>query len=270
MIRQRTFYAKKKADVYHEERFFPAGNYTWTVPAGCESVDVFLVGGGGGSGNVAPGAGGYTKTYKQSTSGYRDGGAISVSPGQNIPITVGAGAQSVYKEEIVGYSGGYSQFKNSSYRANGGGGGQYGDGGYYAGSGFAGSGGSGGAGFYACSAGSDGGDGTGTGDSVANGKGQGHTTRDFGESNGKRNAGGGGNDRWHSSNYANICPPGESDYTEGSGHYAENGDGNRKRVAGGGGYGGGASGATGAVNVPPDYYGPGGDGTVLIRYYSYK
>lgn len=29
-------------------RFYPAGNYTWIVPEGCFSVDVFLVGGGGG------------------------------------------------------------------------------------------------------------------------------------------------------------------------------------------------------------------------------
>lgn len=32
-------------------RFYPAGNYTWVVPGGCTEVDVFLVGGGGGSGN---------------------------------------------------------------------------------------------------------------------------------------------------------------------------------------------------------------------------
>lgn len=35
-----------------QERFFPAGAYTWSVPAGCESVDVFLVGGGGGAGSA--------------------------------------------------------------------------------------------------------------------------------------------------------------------------------------------------------------------------
>lgn len=29
-------------------RFYPAGNYTWTVPSGCREVDVFLVGGGCG------------------------------------------------------------------------------------------------------------------------------------------------------------------------------------------------------------------------------
>lgn len=35
-------------------RFYPAGNYTWVVPDGCFSVDVFLVG-GGGSGSSAGG-----------------------------------------------------------------------------------------------------------------------------------------------------------------------------------------------------------------------
>lgn len=182
---------------------------------------------------------------------------------------MGAGGDSIYKEDVIGYSGGYSQFMNSSYRANGGGAGEYGDGGMYAGNGKAGDGGSGGAGYYECSAGSDGGSGTGLADLVENGNGQGHTTRDFGESSGKRNAGGGGNDRYYPSDYDYICTPGASDYTEGRGHYAENGDGNRLRVQGGGGYGGGASGATGGMNVPPDFYGPGGDGTVLIRYYSY-
>lgn len=37
-------------------RFYPAGNYTWIVPDGCFSVDVFLVG-GGGSGSSAGGGG---------------------------------------------------------------------------------------------------------------------------------------------------------------------------------------------------------------------
>ena len=47
------------------KRFFPAGSYTWTVPAGCTEVDVFLVGGGGASGygiGGGGGGGGCTKT----------------------------------------------------------------------------------------------------------------------------------------------------------------------------------------------------------------
>lgn len=46
-------------------RFYPAGNYTWIVPEGCFSVDVFLVG-GGGSGSSAGGGGGgvrYSMAY---------------------------------------------------------------------------------------------------------------------------------------------------------------------------------------------------------------
>lgn len=62
---------------------------TWTVPAGCKSVDVFLVGGGGGggggvSGDSPGGSGGgsgYTKViYK-----------IAVTPGTNISYTIGKG-----------------------------------------------------------------------------------------------------------------------------------------------------------------------------------
>lgn len=79
------------------------------------------------------------------------------------------------------------------------------------------------------------------------GKGQGYTTRDFGEPTGKRNAGGGGADRNRDNGNG-----GESDYDEGCG----TGQGTRKS----GGYGGGGCGS----------YGTGGDGTVLIRYYAYK
>lgn len=92
-------------------RFYPAGNYTWVVPDGCFSVDVFLVGGGG-----------YTKTFKSDSKGWKDGEAIAVKPGQSISITVGKGGAEVYQAEqnSPGKDGGYSQFMNSSYRANGG------------------------------------------------------------------------------------------------------------------------------------------------------
>lgn len=49
--------------------------------AGCTEVDVFLVGGGGGSG--------YTKTYKRNNIGIKQGSQISVTPGQEINIIVG-------------------------------------------------------------------------------------------------------------------------------------------------------------------------------------
>lgn len=74
-----------------------------------------------------------------------------------------------------------------------------------------------------------------------------HTTRDFGEPTGKRNAGGGGSDR-----NINGGMGGEPITTKD----AEHGNGNRKS----GGYGGGGCGT----------YGNGGDGTVLIRYWAYE
>ena len=154
--------------------------------------------------------------------------------------------------------GGFSQFMNSSYRAEGGNpsgngllNGENSTGGPYTG----GNGGSGGSvdqsgdEFYAGSDGSDAPgitDGNGIyhppGTKYGGGKGQGYTTRDFGEPTGKRNAGGGGADR---NRYGGMG--GESDYDEGCGI----GRGNRKS----GGCGGGGCGSEGT----------GGDGTVLIR-----
>ena len=268
MLRDRTFLNKKIATVFHQERFFPAGSYTWHVPAGCTSVDVFLVGGGGGSGNTNPGGGGYTMTFKESSSGWRDGGSVHVTPGQSISIQVGKGGQSKDGEEISGGFGSYSQFMNSNYRAEGG------YGGYYTFNnnsqsyrGESGSGGSGGAGWGGLTkpyAGSDGSNGA-MGNIVKGGYGQGHTTRDFGESSGKRNAGGGGNDR--DSAYG-LTQGGASDYSEGSGGDA---DGLYGYIYGGGGYGGGGSGATGSRGSDEEWdtVGDGGDGTVLIRYYAY-
>lgn len=99
-------------------RFYPAGNYTWVVPGGCTEVDVFLVGGGGGSGNGSGAGSGYTKTYKRNNIGIKQGSQISVTPGQEINIIVGKGGAGLY----YGYpeKGGFSQFMNSSYRADGG------------------------------------------------------------------------------------------------------------------------------------------------------
>lgn len=89
-------------------------------------------------------------------------------------------------------------------------------------------------------------------------KGQGHTTRDFGESGGKRNAGGGSGE----TNTGVVFQGGISDYSEGSGTGGStNGSGK-----GGGGYGGGG----GGVRYSMVYAGAGGDGTVLIRGRRYK
>lgn len=238
---RRRFYKSMKRLEDFLIRFYPAGTYTWTVPDGCTEVDVFLVGGGGGSYNNkggSGGGGGYTKTFKKATDGWRDGNAISVIPGQKISIIVGKGGVGSSRS-----SGGYSQFLNSNYRANGG---DINNQNTYTG----GNGGSGGGsdGDDSRQGGSDGGDGSPNASFPGKeGKGQGHTTRDFGETTGKRNAGGGGGSRGAGSG-------GASDYEEGTG-------GNN---FGGGGYGGGAGG--GWYSQPGGSpYANGGDGTVLIR-----
>lgn len=232
----------KKNLVFFQQRFYPAGTYNWTVPAGCTSIDVFLVGAGGGAKDTMPGGGGYTKTFKKDTTGWRDGDAIPVTPGETIQIIVGRGSSG---------DGGYSQFKSSSYRANGGKAGS--------GSGSSSKGGDGGseAAVQYGSPGTDGSNGSGSG--FTPGSGQGYTTRDFGESNGKRNAGGGTCNRASSQG-------GVSDYTEGTGGSAYTSQSDQENagisITGGGGYGSGGSGST-----HPSYVGIGGDGTVLIRGY---
>jgi hypothetical protein len=60
---------------------FTGGSGTWTVPSGVTSVNVLVVGGGGGAGGVI----------------YQTG--MSVTPGANLPVTVGGGG-------IGGISGG--------------------------------------------------------------------------------------------------------------------------------------------------------------------
>lgn len=229
-------------------RFYPAGNYTWIVPDGCFLVDVFLVG-GGGSGSSAGGGGGYTKTFKSDNEGWKDGEAIAVKPGQSIPITVGAGGARVYQgaQNSPGEDGGCSQFMSSSYVANGGKGADKRKGG---------EGGSAGSSTYTQDGASDGGNTSGGGFGVI--KGQGHTTRDFGESGGKRNAGGGSGE----TETGVVFQGGISDYSEGSGKGGST-DGSGK---GGGGYGGGGGGVR-SYNV---FSGAGGDGTVLIRGKRYK
>lgn len=224
-------------------RFYPAGVYTWTVPDGCFLVDVFLVG-GGGSGSSAGGGGGYTKTFKSDSKGWKDGEAIAVKPGQSISIIVGKGGEKVYQDyqNHPGKDGGYSQFLNPSYRANGGKG---------ANERIGGAGGSAGSSTYTQNGASDGGNTNGEAFGVI--KGQGHTTRDFGESGGKRNAGGGSGE----TKTGIVFKGGISDYSEGSG----TGGSTKGSGEGGGGYGGGG----GGVRYSMVYAGTGGDGTVLIR-----
>ena len=112
--------------------------------------------------------------------------AIPVIPGQSISIRVGKGS-SRSSNSTPPNDGGYSQFLNSNYRAYGGSMDGYENGPWRSDGGS----GSGGGGSIGGNGGSDGGNGS-NGSAHEGGIGQGHTTRDFGESSGKRNAAGGG------------------------------------------------------------------------------
>ena len=172
-------------------RLLTSGTLTFTDLRGTSSIDVFLVGGGGGSpskttptdyGTVhsGGGGGGYTKTQK----------SVSVSVNSAISVSIGAGGG-------AGSSGGTTTVKvnGSTYSASGG---AAGGAPWFNGNntvcGSGGSGGSGGGsassgGFAGGSGGSDGGNGSSGKSNVfpvgSAGSGQGTTTRAFGESSGE-------------------------------------------------------------------------------------
>ena len=250
LINQRAVGGKKKL-YEHLVRFFPAGNYNWTVPSGCTSIDVFLVGGGGsGGGSDSParlgggGGGGYTKTYLN----------IAVSVGQVIPIIVGKGGVGVHGGSNNGE---FSQFLNASYRANGGNAGMTASGTGLNGV-TGGSGGSGGSSARSTTLVETGGSDGST--PFGGGSGQGSTTRDFGT--GHRNAGGGGG-----CSYSGMGGNGgASDYAQGRG---QDGKANGTQGKGGGGYGGGGGGAQHyRIEEGHGIGGSGGDGTILLRFLS--
>jgi len=157
-------------------------------------IDVFMVGGGGAGGTFTynhdtaggGGGGGYTRTGRR----------VSVAANTDIPVTVGAGGAVNTSGYGRGGQGGTTIFGNVS--AGGGLGGQG-----YPGSSEAGMGGDGGSGggggVRSNSVGGVGGNNGGNGEAgtdYSGGSGQGNTTREFGESNGKLYAGGGGGGRY--------------------------------------------------------------------------
>ncbi len=180
---------------------------TYTIPPGVKELDVFLVGGGGGGARGSSvslsgggGGGGYTKVYKRATTGYRTGNAISVTPGDVCTIVVGSGGSGAARVDGTGIkrgeTGGASSItiKGKVYQALGGSGG----------SGEGGAGGSGGGGgtrsrdYGAGLGGSNGENGTSTLHRNG-GSGQGHSTREWGETSGRLYAGGGGGGGYNSS-----------------------------------------------------------------------
>ena len=172
-------------------RLLTSGTLTFTDLRGTSAIDLFLVGGGGGSNSKTVstdygtvhsggGGGGYTKTQK----------SVSVSANSAISVSIGAGGG-------AGSSGGTTTVKvnGSSYSASGGsaGGAPW----WNVSNTVCGSGGSGGSGggaassggFAGGSGGSNGGNGSGGRSNVfptsSAGSGQGTTTKAFGESSGE-------------------------------------------------------------------------------------
>lgn len=240
--------ANAKTTAKGSQTFTSSG--TFTVPAAVRTIDIFVVGGGGSGGhcngyssqgnktNAGGAGGGYTATKK----------AYAVTPGQTFAVTVGAGGPYTSGSSATG---GTTSF-GSILSANGGNGGQGGRvaGSVKGGDGGSGGGGAGGSGSYATYAkgGSDGSDGV-TGKSGTPGKGQGTTTRAFGESSNTLYAGGGGG--YNSSSSGGGGAGGDG----GGGAARTNGTANT-------GGGGGASGYKGSSYAA----GAGGSGVCIVRW----
>lgn len=211
-------------------KFLSSGVLTWLSPDA--EIDVFLVG-GGGSGSAGGGGGGYTQTHKKQ----------NLEKNQRVQIYVGAAGEDG--------SGGTSYYGNlyaqggTSTRSNGiggdggsgGGGGERGSDPYNP-SGTAGRG------------GSDGGNGENLSSYSYGGRGQGRTTREFGEPEGALYSGGGGGRDLYGG-----APGGEGTPVIAA-HGASAGS---LRGGGpGGGYGGGGGGSSSAKSK-------GAQGIVIIR-----
>lgn len=245
-----------------------------TVPSGYSLCDIFCVGGGGGGGggeksdNNAYGSsgagGGYTKTVFN----------ISVSSGQVLNCVIGGGGGGSSSASNNGGTGGTTYVNRSGATlctATGGSGG-----GCYA----MGNGGSGGGGANNGRGGSNGGNGSDSpGYSTGRtGKGQGTTTRPFGESSGTAYSGGGGGGGRATKSYPYPVNDGGSGGWYG-GAYGGNGfrriggssdepdyehgyNGNNGTANSGGGGGGGG----GNVYSSQTSGGSGGSGIILIRF----
>lgn len=158
-------------------KFLTSGVIVFTkLGSGAKGIDVFLVGGGGGCGNsngisdyLGAGGGGYTKTTRQ----------ITIQEGVKYRIEIGAGGTKPNASNAQTRGGTTSAFNTSV------------EGGYSGKSISGGNGGSGGASTNGATGGTDGGDGSVGKMGGEAGKGQGTTTREFGEASGDLYASGG-------------------------------------------------------------------------------
>lgn len=216
----------------------------WTVPPDVTSIDLFLVGGGGGGGIFGTltnatgagggGGGGRTRSYT----------GIAVTPGQSLPVVVGAGGAVAVSKYGTGGMGGATSItiNGTTYTVNGGDGGRSGSNTTnFSCGGNGGSGGGAGSAFFKDSstsyvAGNAGYDGSSSTGGHLQASGQLTTTRAFG--NGSYYAGGGGGEG------GVIGSPNGTGGTGGGGNGNSNGTANT-----GGGGGGNANGGSGVVII---------------------
>ena len=237
---------------------------TITIPNGCNHIDIFCVGGGGAgrhsdyAGSTynhggGGGGGGYTKIVSN----------LSVSAGQSISIVVGNGSATYYN------NGGNSSISRSGVLLCNADGAKYDSSyGWAMNPGDGGSGGGGGAehnarrAYNGAGGGSNGSDGIPITDLqvTMNGKGQGTTTRAFGESSGTLYAGGGGGGA--TLQYSGTNPGSGGAGGGGAGGVRNGGYGVAGTVNTGGGGGGGGNGAEPGLRNGAS----GGSGIVLIRF----
>lgn len=213
-------------------------------------IDLFMVGGGGSGYSMISaskwagpgGGGGYTRTVRK----------VNVNANTEIAVTIGAGGTSPNS------SGGASGFNTLTV-----------DGGKRAEQGAGGAGGSGGGGSVMSNSdygvgGSDGANGeSGYPVSVAGGKGQGFSTREFGEATGKLYAGGGGGGRYMSATIPVVSAGGSGG--GGTGGFQSSGAVQQAAAAGAANTGGGGGGGAGASSTHDVSGASGGSGIVCFR-----
>ena len=230
------------------------GTQNYTIPTGYNKMDLFAVGGGGGGGDSSNGygysggggGGGYTRTVKN----------IAVTPGQILNIIVGAGGSHGSKGKTGGSS---IVTRNNTTLISAEGGKCVGYGNMDGGDG--GSGGGNGAALRveAVNGGAGASDGADSASSLG-GKGQGTTTRAFGELEGTLHAGGGGGGAAGRGGGSVGGAGGAGGGGAGGGQYAMG-------IAGSANTGGGGGGGGYTRNDTSYAGGNGGSGIVLIRLY---
>ena len=231
-----------------------------TVPEGYTKADIFCVGGGssGGKSSYRGGNAGFTKTTAN----------ISVTPGQILNVIVGAGGASNTSNTTLLNKGSTSSVTRSGAELCSAAGGNQEDG-------KGGSGGASGAGYAsredgpywpAGNAGSNGGDGTSTHASRDPGKGQGTTTRAWGNSSGTLYAGGGGGGGAYKNETASAGGAGGGGRGGDAGPYYTY-PGNPGSAGSANTGGGGGSGGHGGKSNNHGSGGAGGSGIVLIKFH---